>query len=52
MFPTPFMQMIGSLDGGGISYARREYEETEALPEETKLTSFTIVVEDVNHAQV
>jgi hypothetical protein len=38
---------IGELDGGGISYLRREWEETEALPEDKRLLTKTILVPQV-----
>ena len=37
----------GELDGGGISYLRREWEETLQLPEEKKVLTKTILVPQV-----
>jgi len=51
-FPVPVLTAIGELDGGGLSYLRREWEETEALSEEVKLLTKTILVPQVNHGQV
>ena len=38
-YPVPVLTAIGELDGGGISYLRREVEETAALA--GSVTSFT-----------
>ena len=51
-YPMPVLAMVGTLDGGGISYVAREFMETEALEESVKETTFTVIVEDVNHGQV
>ena len=41
--------IVGTLDGGGISYMPREVQESEA---QSNPNSFTILLEDCNHAQV
>ena len=46
-FPVPVLTAIGELDGGGISYLRREWEETEALTEVQRLFTKTILVPQV-----
>lgn len=51
-FPVPVLTAIGELDGGGISYLRREWEETKALTEVQRLFTKTILVPQVNHGQV
>jgi len=51
-YPVPVLTAIGELDGGGISYLRREYQETMALPGSVTAFSKTILVPQVNHAQV
>jgi len=51
-FPVPVLTAIGELDGGGLSYLRREWEETQDLPEEKKQLTKTIIVPQVNHGQV
>ena len=51
-FDLPFLSLIGTLDGGGITYAAREFEETAALPADVRKTTFSLILEDVNHSQV
>jgi len=51
-YPVPVLTAIGELDGGGISYLRREAEETASLPGSVTSFSKTILVPQVNHAQV
>jgi len=51
-FPVPVLTAIGELDGGGLSYLRREWEETVDLSEEKKVLTKTILVPQVNHGQV
>ena len=51
-YPVPVLTAIGELDGGGLSYLRREVEETAALPGSVTTFSKTIFVPQVNHAQV
>jgi len=51
-YPVPVLTAIGELDGGGLSYLRREVEETEALPGSVTAFTKTILVPQVNHAQV
>jgi len=51
-FPVPVLTAIGELDGGGISYLRREWEETQDLTQEKQLLTKTILVPQVNHGQV
>jgi len=51
-FPIPVLTAIGELDGGGISYLRREWEETQVLSEQKRMLTKTILVPQVNHAQV
>ena len=51
-YPVPVLTAIGELDGGGLSYLRREVEETAALPGSVTTFSKTILVPQVNHAQV
>ena len=51
-FDLPFLSLIGTLDGGGITYAAREFEETAALSDEVRKTTFSLILEDVNHSQV
>jgi len=43
---------MGELDGGGLSYLRREWEETQALDQQIKQLTKTIYVPQVNHGQV
>jgi len=50
-FPVPTLTAVGELDGGGLSYLRREAQETAALPS-TENLSRTLMVPLVNHAQV
>ena len=47
----PVLTAIGELDGGGLSYLRREVEETAALTEAERRLSKTLLVPGVNHAQ-
>jgi len=51
-YVVPIGTFIGELDGGGISYLRREVEETGLLSEEDQMLSKTILVPGANHAQV
>ena len=51
-YPVPVLTAIGELDGGGLSYLRREVEETAALPPSVTSFSKTLLVPQVNHAQV
>jgi len=51
-YPVPVLTAIGELDGGGLSYLRREVEETAVLPGSVTSFSKTILVPQVNHAQV
>ena len=51
-YPVPVLTAIGEIDGGGISYLRREVEETEVLPGSVTPFTKTIMVPQVNHAQV
>lgn len=51
-FVVPFLSVVGTLDGGGIMYSEREYFETESMQGPAKNSSFFLVLEDVNHAQV
>jgi len=51
-YTVPMGTFIGELDGGGISYLRREVEETAALSQEERALSKTVLVPGVNHAQV
>ena len=51
-FDVPFLSVVGSLDGGGIMYAEREYFETNFMEGRYKNSSFFLVLEDVNHSQV
>jgi len=51
-YPVPVLTAIGELDGGGISYLRREVEETAMLPGSVTSFTKTILVPQVNHAQV
>ena len=51
-YPVPVLTAIGELDGGGLSYLRREVEETAALPDSVTALSKTLFVPQVNHAQV
>lgn len=51
-FPVPVLTAIGELDGGGLSYLRREVEETSVLPSSIQALTKTIMVPLVNHAQV
>ena len=44
-----FAQIVGTLDGGGLSYMPREVEETMA---QSNPNSITVLVEDCNHGQV
>jgi hypothetical protein len=46
-FPVPVLTAIGELDGGGISYLRREWEETQALAEDKRQFAKTILVPQV-----
>merc|ERR1712106_651237 len=51
-YPVPVLTAIGELDGGGLSYLRREAEETAQLPGSVTSFSKTVLVPQVNHAQV
>merc|ERR1711962_351925 len=51
-YVVPIGTFIGELDGGGISYLRREVEETNLLSESERMLSKTILVPGANHAQV
>ncbi|XP_023342042.1 uncharacterized protein LOC111711823 isoform X2 [Eurytemora carolleeae] len=51
-FPVPVLTAIGEIDGGGISYLRREYFETKDLSPEVQMKTKTILVPQVNHGQV
>ena len=51
-YPVPVLTAIGELDGGGLSYLRREVEETAALAPSVTSFSKTLLVPQVNHAQV
>ena len=51
-FPMPFLTLMGTIDGGGVSLFSLEVEQTAALPENIRENSFALIVEDVNHAQV
>ena len=51
-YPVPVLTAIGELDGGGLSYLRREVEETAALSAAETSLAKTILVPQVNHAQV
>jgi len=51
-YVVPVGTFIGELDGGGISYLRREVEETGLLSESDRMLSKTILVPGANHAQV
>merc|ERR1712155_189517 len=46
-YPVPVLTAIGELDGGGLSYLRREVEETAALPAEVTEVTKTIYVPQV-----
>ena len=49
-YPVPVLTAIGELDGGGISYLRREVEETAALAGSVTSFTKTILVAQVwNH---
>lgn len=52
VFPTPFLAAMGTIDGNGILRFYLDVLETAALPESVQETSFSVVVDDVNHAQV
>jgi hypothetical protein len=47
-YPVPVLTAIGELDGGGLSYLRREWEETAALPQDKRLLTKTILVPQVS----
>ena len=51
-FVVPFLSVVGTLDGGGIMYAEREYFETQFMVGPFRNTSYFLVLEDVNHSQV
>ena len=53
-YDTPFLSVIGSLDGGGIPYAEREFYQTlgGVLEGSARNVSYNLVLEDVNYAQV
>jgi len=51
-YPVPVLTAIGEIDGGGISYLRREVEETKVLANSVRSFTKTIMVPQVNHAQV
>ena len=46
-YPVPVLTAIGELDGGGLSYLRREAAETAALPAEVTEVTKTIYVPQV-----
>ena len=46
-FMVRLFLFTGELDGGGISYLRREWEETQDLPQEKQLLTKTILVPQV-----
>ena len=46
-YPVPVLTAIGELDGGGLSYLRREAEETAQLPGSVTAFSKTILVPQV-----
>ena len=46
-YPVPVLTAIGEIDGGGISYLRREVEETNALSNSVKSFTKTIMVPQV-----
>ena len=48
-YPVPVLTAIGEIDGGGISYLRREVEETEVLPGSVTAFTKTIMVPQVPH---
>ena len=50
-YPVPVLTAIGELDGGGISYLRREAEETAQLPGSVTSFSKTILVPQVSNSK-
>ena len=46
-YPVPVLTAIGELDGGGLSYLRREVAETAALPASVTEVTKTIYVPQV-----
>ena len=51
-YPVPVLTAIGELDGGGLSYLRREWEETAALPQDKRLLTKTILVPQVSESSL
>ena len=51
-YPVPVLTAIGEIDGGGISYLRREVEETQMLPGSVTSFTKTIMVPQVTHTSI
>ena len=47
-YPVPVLTAIGEIDGGGISYLRREVEETKVLANSVRSFTKTIMVPQVD----